>query len=560
MSAGADSAGRAPAAGRTLLAAPAAPLSAWTVAAVAIAAVLAVPIVAVLSSLLAPAGEVWRHLWRTQLAELVLNTVLLLAGVGAGTLIVGTGLAWLVVNHRFPGRAALEWALILPLAVPAYVVGFAFLGLLEYSGPVQTGLRAWLGPWARLPELRSYGGVTLMMTLVFYPYVYLLARAAFRAQGAATLETARSLGRSRLGAFLTITLPMARPSLAAGASLAMMEALADFGTVSTFGYRTLTEAVYRVWYGMFDRVAAAQLASVLLLFAFVLLLLERASRGRARFTQGHRPGREVTPVALVGWRAAAATVTCGAVLGMAFLLPVGQLAVWAFITAREGRVAPGFGALLGHTLWLASAASLCACAAALVLSYAGRLRPSRAVRFAGQLAAMGYAVPGAVIAVGVLMPLAWLDHGVAPLLEHLSGRPVGLALTGSAAGLVFAYLVRFLAVSVQTVEASLARIPGSFDDAARSLGAGAGRALRRIHLPLMRGGLLTALILAFVETMKEMPATLLLRPFGINTLAVEVWERTSEAMWQEAAVPALAIVLAGLLPVVLAIRWSGKDR
>jgi iron(III) transport system permease protein len=527
---------------------------------VAIAAAVAVPILAVLSSLASPAGDVWRHLWRTQLTELVVNTVLLVLGVGAGTLVVGTGLAWLVVNHRFPGRGAFEWALMLPLAMPAYVVGFTFLGLFEYSGPVQAALRHWLGPATRLPELRSYGGIVLMMTLVFYPYVYLLARAAFREQGAAALETARSLGRSRLAAFVEVTLPMARPSLAAGVSLAMMEALADFGTVSTFGYRTLTEAIYRVWYGMFDRAAATQLASVLLMFAFTLLALERASRGRARFTQSHRRGRAPAPLVLTGWRAGAATATCAVALGVAFVLPVGQLAIWAVIAVRAGRVAPSFPALLGHSLWLAGLAAICAGLAAVVLAYAGRLRPTRGVRLAGQFAATGYALPGAVIAVGVLLPLAWIDHAVAPFVERLSGRPVGLLLTGSAIGLVFAYVVRFLAVSAQTVEATLARIPRSFDDAARSLGAGTGRALGRIHLPLMRGGLLTAVILVFVETMKEMPATLLLRPFGLDTLAVEVWERTSEAMWQEAAVPALAIVAAGLAPVLLAMRWSGRSR
>jgi iron(III) transport system permease protein len=533
--------------------------SAWTLVAGAIAGLLAVPILAVVSSLASPAGDVWLHLWRTQLLELVGNTALLLVGVGAGTLAVGTGLAWLVVNHRFPGHAVLEWALILPLAVPAYVIGFAFLGLFDFSGPVQTALRGWLGAGARLPDLRSAWGVTLMMTLVFYPYVYLLARAAFREQGAATIETARSLGRSRLGAFLEVTLPMARPSLAAGVALAMMEALADFGTVATFGYRTLTEAVYRVWYGMFDRVAATQLASVLLLFAFCLLLLERSSRGRQRFTQSHRSAA-VTPVALSGWRAVAATAACLGVLGLAFLLPVGRLALWALATLRASGVAPTFGALLANTLLLAALASGLACLMAVVLAYAARLHPSRAVRVSTQFASMGYALPGAVIAVGVLIPLAWLDHVLVGAAERALGRPLGLLLTGSAAGLVGAYIVRFLAVSFQTVDASLARIPPSLDDAARSLGAGAGGALRRVHVPLIRGGLLTALILVFVEVMKEMPATLLLRPLGLNTLAVEIWERTSEAMWPEAAVPALAIIAAGLLPVLLAIRWSVNDR
>ena len=534
--------------------------SRWTVAALGVVAVLAVPVVAVLASLLHPSREIWIHLWRTQLLELLANTLLLLLGVGAGTLVVGAGLAWLVVHHRFPGRGLFEWALILPLAVPSYVIGFAFLGLFDFAGPVQMGLRSWLGPGFRLPEIPSYGGVTAMMVLVFYPYVYLLARSAFREQGGATLETARSLGRSRGRAFLEVTLPMARPALAVGVALAMMEALADFGTVATFGYRTLTEAIYRVWYGMFERDAATQLAALLLLFALALLAFERASRGRARFTQGARRGLEVTPAALEGWKAWAAPGVCAAVLGAGFLLPVGQLTTWAVASFREGGgAAAALPGVARNTVLLAGTASLLACLIAVVLAYAGRLDRSPAVRLSAQFASMGYALPGAVIAVGILVPMAWLDHALTPSLERMLGHPVGLLLTGSAAGLVFAYLVRFLAVGYQTVDASLARIPPSLDDAARSLGAGPTGALRRVHLPLMRGGLLTALILVFVETMKEMPATLLLRPFGLDTLSVAVWAATSEGQWQEAAVPALAIVAAGLVPVALALRLSSRS-
>ncbi|HEU4371693.1 MAG TPA: iron ABC transporter permease [Methylomirabilota bacterium] len=533
----------------------------WTVAALAIAAVLLVPVLAVVSSLAHPVMEVWAHLWRTQLAELTLNTLALLGGVGLGTLAVGTALGWLVTGYEFPGRRVFEWALILPLAVPAYVIGFALLGLLDYAGPLQTALRERLGPGATLPDPRAYWGVVLVMTLVFYPYVYLLARTAFREQGAATLETARALGRSRWAAFRAVSLPMARPSLAAGTALAMMEALADFGTVATFGYRTLTEAIYRVWYGMFDRAAAAQLASLLLVFALGLLALERALRGRARFVQSQRRGPGVRRVPLAGWRASLASVVCGLVLAAAFVVPVGQLLLWARDAAAGWRaVVPAFGTVLTNTVALASAAALLACVLALALAYASRLHPSVAVRAATRLAGMGYALPGSVIAVGVLIPVAWLDHGLAGAAEWLLGRPAGLILTGSAAALVFAYTVRFLAVALQTLEASLVKIPPSFDDAARSLGAGAGGTLTRIHLPLMRGGILTALVLVFVETVKEMPATLLLRPFGLNTLAVAVWERTVESQWAEASVPALAIVAAGLLPVFLAVRLSSRSR
>src|SRR2546428_2324520 len=368
--------------------------SGWTLAAMGIAGLLGVPMLAVLSSFMTPAGEVWRHLWRTQLGELIANTVLLLAGVGIGTVVAGSGLAWLVVYHRFPGRAVCEWALILPPAVPAYVLGFVFLSLFDFTGPLQTWLRSTFGQGLRLPNLRSYWGVTLMMTLVFYPYVYLLARAAFRGQGAATLETARSLGHSSLHAFVAVTLPIARPALVAGVALAMMEALADFGTVATFGYRTLTEAIYRVWYGMFDRTAATQLASGLLGFALGLLLVERTSRGRARFTETYRRGAGVTPTGLRGWRAALAGRACLAVLGPGFLLPVGQFGLWTPQTLQTAQRAPAFGTLLLNTLYLAGRAPGLACLMAGVLAYGSRLHPSPSVQWAGPCAALGHALPG----------------------------------------------------------------------------------------------------------------------------------------------------------------------
>jgi iron(III) transport system permease protein len=532
--------------------------SPWLTAAAGAAALVSVPVLAVLSSLASPAVEVWHHLWQTQLVELVANTAALLLGVGVGVLLVGAALAWLVVAYDFPGRRLFEWALVLPLAMPAYVIGFALLGVLDYPGPVQTWLRGRLGGGLRLPELRSWGGVVLTMTLVFYPYVYLLARTAFREHGAATFETARSLGRSRGRAFLEVVLPVSRPALAAGVALACMEALADFGTVATFGYRTLTEAIYRVWLGMFDRVAATQLASLALLFALILLSLERALRRRARFAEGRRRGEGVRRVPLRGGRAAAAATACAAVLFLGFGLPVAQLLVWAVEVLAAGRVGAEFLGLLANTLTVAALAALAACGVAMLLAYAGRLEPSRTTRAAAQVASMGYAVPGAVIAVGILLPLAGLDHALAWLLEQIAARPTALLLTGSAAGLVFAYVVRFLAVSYHTLEASLARIAPSLDEAARSLGVGSGGVLRRVHLPLLRRGVVTAFVLVLVETMKEMPATLLLRPFGWDTLAVKIWEWTSESMWAEAAVPALALVAAGLLPVFLAIRLGDR--
>ena len=528
----------------------------WTSAAVLIAAVVALPALSVLAALATPRTEIWVHLWRTQLAALIVNTAALVAGVGAGALALGTALAWLVVHHRFPGRGLFEWALVLPLAIPGYVFAFVFLGMFDFAGPVQTALRRSLGPWARLPDPGPYVSVLVVMTFAFYPYVYLLARAAFLEQGAATLETARALGRSPWRAFREVTLPLARPSIVAGTALAMMEALADFGTVATFGYRTLTEAVYRVWHGMFDRTAATQLAALLLVAALGLLVLERALRGRARFTQNPRRGPGVVPRPLAGLPAAAAAAACALLVGVAFVLPVAQLVVWAAGAGGPARIGAALGPHLGVTVVLAAITAAVTCAIGLVLAYARRLRPSRPVQVATRMAAMGYAVPGAVIAVGVLTPLAWVDHALDAVTRLTLARPLALILTGSLAGLLFAYVVRFVAVGFQTLDASLSALPPSLDEASRSLGARVGAVLRRVHLPLLRRGLLTAMALVFVETIKELPATLLLRPLGVTTLAVDVWTRTSESLWAEAALPGLAIVLAGVGPAILTMRAS----
>ncbi len=528
-------------------------------AAAAIAAVVALPVLVVLASWRHPARDVWQHLWDTQLVLLLVNTLLLAAGVGVGTLVVGAGLAWLVVAYDFPGRRLFEWALVLPLAMPAYVIGFAFLAMFDFAGPVQSALRRVFGPGAGLPDLRSGWGVMAMMTLVFYPYVYVLARVAFREHGRAALEVARSLGHSPTRAFITVILPLARPALVAGAALAMMEALADFGTVSTFGYRTLTEAVYRVWTGMFDRAAATQVASLLLLLVLALLALERALRGRRRFTRAPRAA-ELPRRVLRGWRAAGACAACGVVLALAFVLPVGELIGWARELPAEQRARRGFAGLVGSTFVLAAASAALVGGLALVLAYARRLRPSRIASGAAQFASMGYALPGAVIAVGVLAPIAWLDRVLALAAEAVLGHRLGLVLTGSAAAVLFAYAVRFLAVGYQTTESALARIPPTLDEAARSLGVTMRGALRRVHLPLMRGGILSALTLIWVETIKELPATLLLRPFGLKTLAIEVWERTSESLWAEAALPALAIVGVGLVPLLLGSRLDAGRR
>ena len=523
----------------------------WPTAAAMVALVVAIPILVVVSSLVTPSVDIWAHLWETQLAELTWNTLILIIGVGFGVLVLGTGLAWLVTMYRFPGRALFDWLLILPLAIPAYVLGFVFLAIFDYTGPVQSWLRAIFGPQVWFPEVYSYGGVVLVMTLVLYPYVYMLARTAFLEQAAGTLEAARSLGAGPFAVFWKVALPLARPSIAAGLAFALMEALADFGTVAIFGFSTFTVAVYRVWFGLFNRGAATELASLLMVFTLGLYLLERVARGRTRFYQTGGTVRASLPRRLRGWRAWMASGVAGLVVGVAFALPVTQLLLWTLgSTEYEDR----YLEYLINTLRLGVITASLAVGAAVVVAYGLRLSSGLFVRSFARIANMGYALPGSVIAVGVLAPLAFFDHSFDAFLQRTVGVSSGLLFTGSMFGLVFAYLVRFLAVSCQTVEASLVKVTPSMDMAGRSLGASKGRVLWRIHLPLIRGGLSAAAILVFVDVMKEMPATLLLRPFGYDTLAVRVWQLTSESLWEAAALPALTIVAAGILPVMILVR------
>ncbi|HET8575485.1 MAG TPA: iron ABC transporter permease, partial [Methylomirabilota bacterium] len=446
------------------------PRDPWPLMAGAVALVVATPILVVVSSLLTPSLDVWSHLWQTQLLELIWNTLTLIVGVGSGVALLGTGLAWLTTMYRFPGRAAFEWLLILPLAVPAYVIGFVFRGLFDYTGPMQTGLRRVLGPGIWFPDIASTGGVVLVMTLVFYPYVYLLARTAFLEQSETTLEAARALGARRTAVFWRVALPLARPSIAAGLSLAVMEALADFGTVAIYGYNTFTVAIYRVWFGLFNRQAATELASLLLLFTGTVYAIERSWRGRARFYQTERKAHPPAPTMLTGWRAWAASGAAGAVVGAAFLLPVGQLLVWSVTTFRGSDFDNRYPEFALNTLTIAATTAMIAVGAAIVVAYGLRLSRSWVVAACGRIATMGYALPGSVIAVGVLVPLAFLDRVWNDLVRAVWGWDGGLLFTGSMAGLVFAYLARFLALGVHTVEASLVKVTPSMDMAGRSLG------------------------------------------------------------------------------------------
>jgi iron(III) transport system permease protein len=492
------------------------------------------------------------------LPEALRASAVLALGVAAGTLLIGGSLAALVSFYDFPGRRWLDWALVLPLAMPAYVLVFVLLGQYDASSPLQQALRSVLGDGFQLPEIRSAPGAIAVLTLVLYPYVYVLGRAAFLDQSRETFEVARTLGMRHAGAIRRVALPMARPALAAGAALAVMEALADFGAVNLLNYRAMTDAIYRVWYGAFDQTAALQLATLLVSLTLSLVAVERLLRGRARYHGALIRGEAVVPRRLRGARAAVATAAPVLLLVVAIGLPLAQLVAWSVDAAGEGATASQLVRAGARSLTLAAIAAAAAVVVATILVYGRRTRPSRTGALASRVTTLGYAVPGTVVAVAVYSPFAWLDRRMSELAGAL-GLDVGLLLTGSAVGLVVAYLVRFHALAYFAVDARMARMDPSLDDAARGLGADPDRVLTDIHLPLLWPGMTTAALLVFVEVMKELPATALLRPLGGDTLAIAVWEATKDSRFDSAALPALLIVVLGVVPVVALVRQSRAE-
>jgi len=520
---------------------------------------VALPVLSVGANLfVGAAGDTWAHLAATVLPETVLNSLLLALMVGLGVAVVGMATAWLTAMTEFPGRRVFEWALLLPLALPAYVMAYVYTDLLQFVGPVQTALREWFG-WQRgdywFPEIRSLGGAATMFVFALYPYVYLIARAAFLERGSSTFEAARSLGLSPWSAFMRVSLPLARPAIVAGVALVLMETLADYGTVAYFAVPTFTTGIYRAWFSLGDRVAAAQLAGALLAFVLCLLALERVSRGRARFHDGGR--RRSERRSLAGWPAWSASLACLLPLLFGFLLP-GSLLFRLALSEGDSTFGLRYGVLAGNSLLVAGIAAILAVGLAVLLAYAQRLSNAPVIRGVNRLVSLGYAVPGAVIAVGVLIPVTRLDHWLAAFWLETFGTNPGLLLTGGIAALVYAYLARFLSIALQTVEAALARVKPSMDAAAQSLGCGAGETLRRVHLPLIRGSLFTAALLVFVDVMKELPATLVMRPFNFDTLATQTFTLAADERLAEASTAALAIVAVGLLPVLLLARQIRK--
>ncbi len=535
---------------------------AWGLGVTAVALLLALPVLVVMAFVLVPAGEAWQHLAETVLADYVTNSLLLMLGVAVGTLIGGVGTAWLTSMCQFPGRGWFEWSLLLPMAMPAYIIAYTYTGMLDFAGPVQTALRGWTG-WGYgdywFPQIRSLPGAAVMLSLVLYPYVYLLSRAAFLGQSLCVLDVSRTLGNGPWKTFFAVALPLARPAIVAGLSLALMETLADYGTVQYFGVATFTTGIFRTWFGLDNAAAAAQLSALLLGFVFVLIAVERLSRRKARYHDTSQRRQDIRRHQLRGWHAAAAVLFCLVPLCFGFLLPSGQLALWA-LTVAKTQFDADFLRLVLNSLELAATASVLALLLALLLGYGRRLHPSKPVSISVRAAGMGYAVPGTVIAVGVIIPFAWFDNTLDAWMRAHCGVSTGLLLSGTITALLFAYLVRFLAVSLQTVESGLSKVKPTMDEVARSLGARPAFVLARVHMPMLRGSLLTALLLVFVDVLKELPATLILRPFNFNTLAVRAYELASDERLADSAPAALTIVIAGLLPVILLSRSITRTR
>ncbi len=526
------------------------------------AALCLLPIVAVVLAGLFGGTETLSHLADTVLWRYTATTLILVIVVGIATTLIGTGAAWLVTATRFPGVRLFEIALVLPLAFPAYVLAYAYTDILDHPGIVQTTLRDLTGWGPRdywFPEIRSTGGAAAILTLVLYPYVYLLARASFLQQSATAFIAARALGRTAWGAFVSVSLPIARPAIAAGALLAIMETIADFGTVAHFGVQTYATGIYSSWFSLGDRAGAAQLAMGLLAFALLIAWGEQHQRGEAGHYSTGRRYERLAPMVLTGWRAWSAAVFCALPVIFGFALPV--IVLWSMaLGSEQDLLSDRYLGFIQNSLILAGLAAAIIVTAALSIGFSRRLWPGRMSRAAAGIARLGYAVPGGVIAVGLLVPFAAFDNALDGIMRATFGISTGLLITGSIALLLIAYMVRFMAVALGAYESGQASIPSTMDAVARTLGHAPGATLRRVHLPILRPSVLTAALIVFVDVMKELPATLILRPFNFDTLAVQAHRLASDERLDGAAVPSLVIVAAGLVPVILVCRGLGRRR
>ena len=536
---------------------------AWTLLVAAVVAVMLLPVLTVLVLAFGATPGALAHLARTILPDTLAQTLALMTGVGVLTLAVGTGTAWIVTMYRFPGRTLIDRLLVLPLAMPTYIIAYAYVDLLDYTGLVQGALR-WLTGWRSVrdywfPEVRSTGGAILILSSVLYPYVYLAARASFVQQSVCALEVARTLGRTPFGAFTSVALPLARPALVAGVALALMECLNDLGAVQYLGVRTLSASIYATWLQRSNLAGAAQIATVLLLFVAALFAAETMARGGGQVYGATGRYRPIPFADLTGWRAALALGLCTLPFAAGFLVPFLLLVVNA-LRHLELATAGGFWRAAGNSILLAGLAASMAVGLGLLLAYARRVAANGFTRPAVRLAGLGYALPGTVLALGLLFPLAAIDNRIDAWARHIFGHSTGLILSGTVLALVLAYVVRFLAVALGALEAGLGRISPNLDAAARTLGETALSALWRVHLPLLMPALGTAGLLVFVDAMKELPATLLLRPFNFETLATHVYGFAALEQFEAASVGALAIVAVGLIPVLLLHRAIAEGR
>jgi iron(III) transport system permease protein len=534
--------------------------AAWPLASLVASALVVVPIAFLAISILDPNTEVWRQQWQTRLPGELLDTAGLLFGVGIGSLLLGGGLAWLVTAYRFPGSRWFGWLLVAPLAMPGYILGFVTVSVIGFTGPVQDWWRATFGQDAWFPPVRSLGGAIVVFTLVLYPYVFLLARAALTDQAGAAYEVARSLGAGPFEAARRVALPLLRPALAGGVAVVMMETLTDFATVQYFGVDTVSVGVFRIWRGTFDRDSASEFATLVLVVALLIIGLERLLRGRARFGQAGGQAAGITAQPLAGWRAVLATGLCCTVLFAAIGGPVIQLVVWAVEEATGDRGTPllsRFIQFLGNSIVLAVIAMVICVSVAVLVANSARFSRSWSTKLAARLTAVGYAVPGPVVAIGVVLALVALDRW----LEFIGIGLPGVVATGSFLALVYAYSIRFLAPGLQAVESGLDQVPEELTATARSLGRRPMPVVRSIHLPLGRTSVLTAAILVGVDALKELPIVLLLRPIGFDTLSVWTYNLATESRFQQAALPAISIIVVAVVPVaILSRRLAGAVR
>lgn len=536
----------------------------WLAAACAIALLVLMPIAALLLAALGGDGALWSHLLTYILPPTLLDTAVLLAGVGALVMVLGTGTAWLVTAYDFRGRRLFDWALLLPLAMPTYIVAYAYMDLLHPIGPLQTGLRNLLGLSSprdlQLPDIRSLGGCVVLFGFVLYPYVYLATRAMFLLQSASLIDAARALGLGRRAVFLRVALPLARPAVAVGTSLALMEAINDVGASEFLGVRTLTISIYSTWINRSDLAGAAQIALAMVAVVIALLLLERAGRRRQRFAIAAQRSRRMTPQRLRGGRAIFAASACALPVLLGFVVPLVCLAVEAAKRIQFAGLPPALIKTTVDTVLLAATATAVTVLLGLVVAYTARAVPGRLARGLERCASLGYAIPGTVLAIGLLLPLGILDGALGDAMENLFGISTGLILLGSGAALIYAYAARFLAVATGNVESGLSRIAPSLDHAARTLGQSQAGVLGRVHLPLLRPALAAAALLVFVDCMKELPATLLLRPLNLETLATRLYAEAARGTYEDGAIAALIIVAVGLIPVVLLARVGSTVR